>query len=149
MRLIRNRDHVIFLHTSYGNYQKPQLIHQGAVRLRKFCTEDGIEKTECGDNMHYLRWEHPTTLRACADAGMTYDSTLSYADRPSFRCGTCFEYLTFDPVAQEALGIRIRPLIAMEISVVEKGFMGLEQNSETLFKFIKLNNTCLAVAGCF
>jgi len=46
-------------------------------------------------------------LRAWADAGMDYDSTLSYADRPGFRCGTCSEYPAFDPVAGEAPTARL------------------------------------------
>jgi hypothetical protein len=149
MRRIHQRGHEIGLHPSYGTYQKPYLIRQEADRLRKVCAEEGIEQTEWGGRMHYLRWEHPTTLRAWADAGMTYDSTLNYAHSPGFRCGTCFEYPAFDPVTQEALRLRIRPLIAMEISILDDFFMGLGTSSEALYKFIELKNSCRAVAGCF
>lgn len=99
--------------------------------------------------MHYLRWEQPATMRAWANAGMAYDSTLSYADRPGFRCGTCFEYPAFDPVAQEVLPLRIRPLIAMECSVIDKSYLGLGTGDVALAKFMQLRKTCEAVAGCF
>jgi hypothetical protein len=99
--------------------------------------------------MHYLRWEHPTTLRAWADAGMAYDSTLSYADRPGFRCGTCFEYPAFDPVTQEVLSLHVRPLIAMECTVMAPRYMGLGNGDAALAKFVALKNTCRAVGGCF
>jgi hypothetical protein len=149
MRRIHQRGHEIGLHPSYGTYQKPQLIRQEADRLRKVCGEEGISQTEWGGRMHYLRWKQSTTLRACADAGMAYDSTLCYADRPGFRCGTCFEYPAFDPVAQEALSLRIRPLIAMECTVMASRYMGLGSGDEALAKFVELKNTCSAVGGCF
>jgi hypothetical protein len=149
MRRMHQRGHEIGLHPSYGTYQKPQLIRQEAERLRKICTEEGIVQTEWGGRMHYLRWEHPITLRAWVDAGMAYDSTLGYADRPGFRCGTCFEYQAFDPVSQNELPLRIRPLIAMDVSVMAVSYMGLGTSSLALNNFIELKNICRAVAGCF
>jgi hypothetical protein len=88
-------------------------------------------------------------MRAWADAGMAYDSTLSYADRPGFRCGTCFEYPAFDPVTQEALSLRVRPLIAMECTVMAPQYMGLGPGDAALAKFMALKNSCRAVGGCF
>ena len=99
--------------------------------------------------MHYLRWEQPTTLRAWADAGMSYDSTLSYADLPGFRCGTCFEYPAFDPVKQEILNLRVRPLIAMECTVMAPRYMGLGTGKAAYNKFKKIKDACRAVNGCF
>lgn len=149
MRRIHQRGHEIGLHPSYGTYQKPQLIRQEADRLRKVCAEEGIAQSEWGGRMHYLRWEHPTTLRALADPGMTYDSTLGYADLPGFRCGTCFEYPAFDPVAQVALSLRVRPLIAMEYTILANEYMGLGSCDDALFKLMDLKTTCHAVDGCF
>jgi hypothetical protein len=80
--------------------------------------------------MHYLRWEQPTTLQAWADAGMDYDSTLGYADYPGFRCGTCFEYPAFDPSLQRKLSLRIRPLVAMECSIISNVYLGLDINTD-------------------
>ncbi|AGW94041.1 MULTISPECIES: polysaccharide deacetylase family protein [Cupriavidus] len=90
---------------------------------------------------------HPTTMLAWEQAGMTYDSTLSYADRAGFRCGTCFEYPAFDPVAGKALNLRIRPLIAMEATVM--GYMRLGTSEAAWKKFRELKDTCNAVNGCF
>lgn len=88
MRRIHQRGHEIGLHPSFNTYQRPELIAEEARRLRRIMAEEGIEQTAIGGRMHYLRWETPTTLNAWNDAGMRYDSTLGYADRPGFRCGT-------------------------------------------------------------
>ena len=146
---IHARGHEIGLHPSYGSYQKPEVIRAEAGRLRRIAREEGIEQPEWGGRMHYLRWEQPATLRAWADAGMNYDSTLGYADRPGFRCGTCFEYPAFDPVAGQALPLGVRPLVAMECTVMAPRYMGLGAGDAALAKFVQLKNACQAVGGCF
>ena len=149
MRRIHERGHEIGLHPSYGTYQKPELIAQEARRLRAILAEENIRQNAIGGRMHYLRWEQPTTLRAWAEAGMDYDSTLSYADRPGFRCGTCFEYPAFDPVAGEALKLRVRPLVVMECSVMDACYLGLGTGEAAQAKFGQLKDACKAVNGCF
>jgi peptidoglycan/xylan/chitin deacetylase (PgdA/CDA1 family) len=148
MRRIHDRGHEIGLHPSYGTFQKPELIAQECERLKRICSEEGIQQSEWGGRMHYLRWEQPTTMRAWSDAGMTYDSTLGYADRPGFRCGTCHEYPAFDPIAQEPLSLRIRPLIVMEGTIISPQYLGLGQ-SKAFRKITKLKEYCKKVDGQF
>lgn len=149
MQRIHQRGHEIGLHPSYCSYQSPELIKDEAERLRRIASEEGISQTEWGGRMHFLRWQHPTTLRAWADAGMTYDSTLGYADRPGFRCGTCFEYQAYDPVEKSILNIKIRPLVLMECSVIDGHYMGLGLDQMALDKFNELKSSCSAVNGNF
>lgn len=149
MRRIHQRGHEIGLHPSYNTYQTPCAIFAEAQRLQAVAESEGIRQTIWGGRMHYLRWEQPTTLRAWADAGMNYDSTLSYADLPGFRCGTCFEYPAFDPVEQEMLTLRIRPLVAMECTVMAPRYMGLGTGDLAFAKFKQLKDACRAVGGCF
>ena len=149
MRRIHKRGHEIGLHPSYDTYQNPQAIAAEAQRLKQVCAEEGIEQAHWGGRMHYLRWEHPTTLYGWEQADMAYDSTLSYANRPGFRCGTCFEYPAFDPVRQKILKLRIRPLIAMECSVISERYMGLGYTEQALETFLKLKETCQKVNGQF
>lgn len=126
-----------------------ELIKQEADRLRIACKTAGVEQEEFGGRMHYLRWEQPTTLQAWEDAGMAYDTTLSYADRPGFRCGTCLEYPAFNAASQQQLNIRVRPLISMECSVIADRYMNLGYTPEALEKFLELKQKCRAVNGCF
>jgi len=149
MRRIHRRGHEIGLHPSYGIQSDPQAITAEASRLRKACVREGIEQEQWGGRMHYLCWRHPITLYGWEQAGMSYDSTLSYADMPGFRCGTCFEYPAFDPVNDKIFNLRIRPLIAMECSVMGKRYMGLGVTEAAFQKFVELKRTCKAVNGLF
>lgn len=149
MRVMNERGHEIGLHPSYGTYQTPRLIKQEADRLRAACEVAGIQQASYGGRMHYLRWEHPTTLQAWEDAGMTYDSTLGYADHSGFRCGTCFEYPAFNSKTQRSLKIRIRPLIVMEATIISSNYMGLGNTEAALNKLLELKEKCRKAGGCF
>lgn len=149
MRQIHNRGHEIGLHPSFGAFTQPEVIAAEADRLRQVCAEEGIKQPVWGGRMHYLRWSHPLTMRAWDQAGMSYDSTLGYADMPGFRCGTCHEYPAFDPVARESLNLRIRPLVAMEVTVMSSKYMGLGCGPQAVAEFGNLINACRAVGGCF
>ena len=146
---IHQRGHEIGLHPSYGSYNKPQIISSEANHLFQVCAQEGIKQRGWGARMHYLRWQHPATLRALAEAGINYDSSLGFADYAGFRCGTCFEYPGFDPVEQVSLPIRIRPLIAMETTIMSDRYMGLGTGVEALKKFINLKNACRSLGGTF
>jgi len=149
MRDIHQRGHEIGLHPSYNTYNRPEEIAKELNRLRKVCGEEGISQSQWGGRMHFLRWNQGITLEAWADAGMSYDSTLSYADRPGFRCGTCFEYPAFDAVRDKHLPLRIRPLVAMDCTVIAERYLGLGSTEMAYEKFNELKNHCRKVGGNF
>jgi hypothetical protein len=99
--------------------------------------------------MHFLRWQWPTTAHGWEQAGFHYDSTLSYADRPGFRCGTCHAYPMFDPVAQRQLQLIQWSLIVMECSVIAERYLGLGYGPAALALIQQLQQSCCAVGGQF
>jgi hypothetical protein len=149
MREIHQRGHEIGLHPSYNTYDRPQVIVREAQRLRRVCAEEGIEQEEWGGRMHFLRWDQAVTLNAWSDAGMAYDSTLSYADRPGFRCGTSFEYPAFDLANDTPLSLQIRPLIAMDCTVIAERYLALGSTEAAYEKFNELKTNCRKVNGVF
>ena len=149
LRRIHARGHEIGLHPSYNTYDNPNRLKCELNRLQQVCAEEGVQQTVWGGRMHYLRWKHPITLRALADAGICYDSTLGYADHAGFRCGTCMEYMAWDSIEDSAVNIRIRPLVAMECAVLAKRRMALERDCESMEKFLSLMHACKAVGGNF
>lgn len=149
IRRIHRRGHEIGLHPSYNTFLDPHQLAREADYLRRICAEEGVIQAQWGGRMHYLQWSQPVTLRAWNDAGMVYDSTMTYADYAGFRCGTCFEYPAFDPVAKEELQLRIRPLVVMEGSVIGQEYMNLGVTPAALDKILVLKHACKAVNGCF
>jgi hypothetical protein len=149
MRHIHQRGHEIGLHPSYNTCHSPSTIATEAARLQRIATEEGIQQPEWGGRMHFLRWQWPTTAHGWEQAGFHYDSTLGYADRPGFRCGTCHAYPMFDPVAQRQLQLIQRPLIVMECSVIAERYLGLGYGPAALALIQQLQQRCRAVGGQF
>jgi hypothetical protein len=149
MRRIHQRGHEIGLHPSFNTCYNPSAIASEAARLKRISTDEGIEQTEWGGRMHFLRWQWPNTAHGWEQAGFHYDSTLSYADHPGFRCGTCHAYPMFDPVAQRQLKLIQRPLIVMECSVISGRYLGLGYGHDAHALIQLLKHRCRAVDGQF
>ena len=146
---IDRRGHEIGLHSSYEMFNLDGGISKEMKSLKAVCSALGIKQSYWGGRMHYLRWSHPKTLFECESAGMSYDTTLGYAELPGFRCGTCFEYLAFDPIEKKRLNIRIRPLIVMESTIIEEEYLGLGKGKEARRKILHLKRICNKVNGNF
>ncbi|MDP2747782.1 MAG: polysaccharide deacetylase family protein [Pseudomonas sp.] len=149
IRRIHNRGHEIGLHPSFGTFLQPDAIAIEAAALKRVCAEEGVFQSSWGGRMHFLRWKHPETMRAWDDAGMHYDSTLGYPETPGFRCGTCIEYQAFDPVANVPLRLRIRPLVAMDVSVIADQYLGLGTSDKACDEFYRVAEACRSVGGTF
>ena len=149
LRSIHARGHEIGLHPSYNTHLCSDALKCEADRLRKVCAEEGIVQSGWGGRMHYLRWSQSATLAAWEQAGMTYDSTLGYAELPGFRCGTCHEYQGFDPVEQRALSLRIRPLIMMDVTLTSAAYLGLNCGQSAREVVDRFKSACQSVDGVF
>jgi hypothetical protein len=110
--------------------------------------KEGIEQDQWGGRQHYLRWEASTTWQNWADAGLSYDSTLSYADRAGFRCGVCYEFPTFNLRKRQQLDLNERPLIVMDASLFGKEYMKLAPQAG-LRKILAVAKICKNYNGQF
>jgi hypothetical protein len=125
LRRVHERGHEVGLHLSYNTFRDPPRVRREFDLLLKATESEGISQRAWGGRQHYLRWEAPTTWQAWADAGLDYDSTLSFADRIGFRCGVCYDYSVFNLRTRVALRLRERPLIVMEDSALRERYMNL------------------------
>jgi len=55
----------------------------------------------------------------------------------------------FDLVNGAQLDLRVRPLVAMECTVMASRYMGLGTGEAAHAKFIQLKDACRVVGGCF
>jgi hypothetical protein len=149
IRRIHARGHEVGLHASYNTYRDAAQTVREADILRRVMEAEGVQQDEMGGRQHFLRWETPTTARNWEAAGMDYDSTLSYADRPGFRCGTCREYLMYDVVERRPLKLKQRPLIVMECSVIADRYLGLGYTNQALDLMLTLKRRALRYGGNF
>jgi len=144
-----HRGHEIGLHASYDSYLDSRRVKYEANILRKTLCECGIKQKIRGVRQHYLRVRISETLRNLEYAGLVYDSSLGFADKPGFRCGTCWEYPIYDVIKRLPLRLIERPLVVMECTVIAKGYMGLGFTSDAFAVFKKLKDTCRYYNGDF
>ena len=149
MRRIHNRGHEIGLHGSYDTYRDEERIFSEAANLRRILEEEGIQQKTIGCRQHYLRWATPDTARHLDAASFTYDTTLSFADHPGFRCGTCYEFPMYDLEERRPLTIRQRPLVVMECSVIDERYLGLGYSDRALELMQYYKHICHRFAGDF
>ncbi|KXJ57070.1 MAG: hypothetical protein AXW17_13275 [Colwellia sp. Phe_37] len=149
LKLISSKGHEIGLHGSYNSYRDGKKTFREENVLRYAMSVTGVFQDDIGGRQHYLRWESPITAKNLEAAGITYDSSLGYADHPGFRCGTCHEFPMFDPVKGEMLAIRQRPLVLMECSVLSPIYMGMGYTDEALKYMNELKQRCYKVGGNF
>jgi peptidoglycan/xylan/chitin deacetylase (PgdA/CDA1 family) len=149
MRRIYDRGHEIGLHASYGTYKNAEQMKKEANKLRQVMDEEGIKQDEIGSRQHFLRWSTPETARHLEAAGISYDTTLGYADHAGFRCGTSHEFPLFDIEKQRVLNIRERPLIMMEASVLNAKYMNKGYCDDTLAYMKDLKKRCHQYGGTF
>lgn len=149
LREIHARGHEIGLHPSYNTFRNGSQLIAEFNRLRAVCAELKIQQTAWGGRQHYLRWENPTTWQIWHDAGLAYDSSLTFSDSVGFRAGICYEYPVFDLKQRQQLALRERPLVIMEVSLWD--YMGIPETDvdNAYERILPLMQTCHRFQGDF
>lgn len=129
---IRSRGHLIGFHPSYNSYNNQKQWEEEYFIL----STEISQKVKIG-RQHYLRFEIPTTWQIWEDNNMEWDSTLSYADKEGFRCGTCYEYSVFNILSRKKLKLKEMPLEVMEGSLVIYQKLPPEKVEEKITKLIE------------
>jgi len=144
--VINKRGHIVGFHASYNSFRDPLRTKTEFEKLIKVAKQLGIKQNIWGGRQHYLRWENPITWQNWEDAGLNYDSTLSFADYAGFRTGTCYEYPAFNLLERKSLQLREIPLIAMDGTLFGNDYMNLKQ--EDALQYIKqLSTFCKKFKG--
>ncbi|MEG2515996.1 MAG: hypothetical protein RSA61_04095, partial [Acidaminococcaceae bacterium] len=118
------------------------------TRLQAVLRENKIACNKLGGRQHYLRWTAPETWQYYEDAGLAYDTTLSFADHIGFRCGICYEYHPFNVRTRKKLNLLEYPLIVMECSGLDERYMQLSYD-EMLQRCVRLKAQCEKHHGNF
>lgn len=146
---IHHRGHKIGLHGSYNTYKDAKQITTETNILRHTIKTLNIKQNKMGCRQHFLRWKTPDTAIHLNNAGFDYDTSLSFADLPGFRCGTSHEYKMYDLNKRKALNLKQRPLVVMECSIIDNHYMGLGYTQKAKNEFLKYKHRCQQFNGNF
>jgi hypothetical protein len=149
MQEISKRGHNIGLHPSFNTYKSGEKIKDEFQKLHGICERLSINQTKWGGRQHYLKWQAPNTWQHWEDAGLDYDSTLSFADHPGFRCGVCYDYPVFNLHTKKVLKLREYPLIVMECSIIARRYMNMGHTQKALDYMLLLKSRCKLFEGNF
>lgn len=119
MTRMRQRGHWIALHGSFNSYDSADHLAREKRRIEEAVCKAGFPVPIDEIRQHYLRFDVRSTPAAWSDAGLRLDTTLSFAQRAGFRCGTSRRYRMFDLVRRSPLSVFEQPLIVMDTSLLE------------------------------
>jgi len=148
LRRFRDRGHEVGLHPSFCTFLDPKALGRELANLHRVAEAEGIRQDTWGARQHYLRWQATTTWRIYEEAGLDFDCTLGFADRPGFRCGTCHAYRAYDLQGRHPLRLVERPMIAMDGTIFWKGYLDLALE-DAMGTIQPLVNQCRAYGGTF
>lgn len=148
LKQIHEHGHKIGIHPSYNSYRSSPQIGRELNKLLDVVDQLNIKQEKWGGRQHYLRWENPTTWQIWNDAGLDYDSTLSFPEQVGFRCGTSRSYSVFNVKTRMPLKLKETPLLVMDRTLLDKKYMGLNRD-RALSKIVDLSNKCKHYNGTF
>jgi len=138
---LQDQNFEIGFHSGYNTFNDSSKLKEEKERMD---TVLGI--IQYGGRQHYLRFQAPNTWRNWERAGLTYDSTLGYAESGGFRCGTCHPFAPFDLEEDRELNILEYPLIVMDATL--KGYCNFSPE-QALEHILLLAKRCQTVEGVF
>lgn len=109
---VRQRGHEVGWHPGYRTSIDQEVFQRELQRIQQVLGE-----SEFGGRQHYLRWRAGESWEAWEDAGLTYDSSLGFADTIGFRCGTCRPFPVYSLQREQQLRLIERPLAAMDCAL--------------------------------
>jgi hypothetical protein len=148
-REIHQRGHEIGIHPGYSCYNNQENFKKTVETLRRILKEEGIRQDAIGGRMHYLRWNASQTAQLWEDNDLDYDSTLMYADKAGFRCGTSDEFTMYNLVNRKPFKLKQRPLIVMECTVIAPRYEGLGYSEKSMERFNQFKELSYAYSGTF
>src|SRR5262249_44264213 len=124
----------------YETFRSPERLRREISALREVLGDRPL-----GGRQHYLRW-CPDTWLHWETSGLSYDSSLGFADRVGFRAGTCVPYRPWLFVLNRAADLVEIPLHVMDGTL----FVYMNLDPEESIRLIQdCLERCRLVGGVF
>jgi hypothetical protein len=131
----------IGLHPSYEAFDDYTRLSEEKHRMDRI-----LGMSKYGARQHYLRFRVPETWRQFEQVGLTHDATMTYAEQPGFRCGSCYAYYPFDIEMNCQINILEYPLVVMDGALKSSQTITPEQGEAQI---LQLAQCCKSVQGTF
>ena len=138
---LRKQGLYIGFHPGYSTYNNPTLLAIEKARMDKV-----LGDIQYGGRQHYLRFKVPDTWRYLEQVGLSYDSSMGYADHEGFRCGTCHPFHPFDIQQDRVLCLLEWPLIVQDTTLQTYRKLTPQQAK---IQILTLAQRCLRAGGVF
>lgn len=126
IQALRSRGFELGVHPGYDTFGNLAKLANEVDKLRRAL---GVESP--GGRQHYLRWS-PDTWMDWEACGLSYDSSLGFADRFGFRAGTGLPYRPWSFRENRQLNLIEVPLILMDCTPVKYMRLPQEQALERI-----------------
>lgn len=149
LKKIKNQKHEVGYHFSFNSYCDPSQLKKENELLSSVYRELGFKSKKKTSRQHWLRFTVPDTWQYLCDIGIETETSMSYPEKPGFRCGICYEYPVYNIKTRKELKIKESPLILMECTVTDDENMGLRTSYEAKQYMIMLKKRCYKYNGDF
>jgi len=137
---LRNRDVELGVHPGYATLLCPEKLRREVNSVREVLGSGSL-----GGRQHYLRWR-PDSWIHWENCGLSYDSSVGFAEEIGFRAGTCIPYRPWLFALNRRAELLEIPLLVMDRTLL--GYMKLSPG-ECLDAVKTLMNRCRTVGGVF
>lgn len=110
---LKEGGHDLGIHPGYDTFG-----NRAKLAAEVNCLREALCVNYLGGRQHYLRW-NPETWRDWESCGLHYDSSVGFADRFGFRCGTALPYRPWCFAENRELNLIEVPLILMDCTPVK------------------------------
>ena len=128
---IKERGHYVGFHPGYETYLNSIKWGKQHNRLTDICKFNINEGRQ-----HVLQISLPETIRIWEEHNMKFDSSLGYAEKSGYRCGTGNFYNLFDVLNSTELNLVEMPLIIMDVTLRRYENLAVEEANNKINYFI-------------
>ncbi len=132
----KKKGYKIGIHPSYDSLKNKSLFVEEIKKL-----ETAIGETISVTRQHYLRFSFQHTATIIDELGLKEDSSLGFADRIGFRCGTGFPYHLYDFKNEQPFQFLEVPLVFMESALLAEANFNAELFEQIWIEFLAKNTT--------
>lgn len=140
---LNDKDAEIGLHVSYEaatliNHaedaeQAAEIIAKEKKQLYFALEQMDADPDEMPTRWHYLRMTSAECLQALADAGITDDYTIGWADHVGFRLGTTRPVRWINPKTMKLTDLTLHPQSLMDCTLSNESYMNISDEAEAYF----------------